>query len=131
MNEYRLDTGLSFNAWNRLDTFTQGYIETAMWTLTDDDGSSLDYLGYHDVADETIAKAAEDCKAFQASYADMLADYDASRAGHHFWLTRNRHGAGFWDGDYDEQHGKALTEASHAYGEVSWYVGQDGFVHQA
>jgi len=34
-----------------------------------------------------------------------------AQAGHDFWLTRNGHGAGFWDGDWPET-GDALTEAS-------------------
>ena len=37
-----------------------------------------------------------------------------SEAGHDLWLTANRHGAGFWDGDWT--HGDALTEAAHAAG---------------
>lgn len=28
-----------------------------------------------------------------------LSDCDAEQVGHDFWLTRNRHGAGFWDRD--------------------------------
>jgi len=52
-----------------------------------------------------------------------------NRAGHDFWLTR--HGAGFWDGDWefkieDKNVGKHLTEMSKPYGEISIYVGNNG-----
>lgn len=130
--EYTLDTSLAPETWRKLDPFTQGYISTAMWLLTDEDGESLDYLGLHDVAPETIDQAIEDCKAFQLDEAGILTKYDTFRAGHDFWLTRNRHGAGFWDGDYeeDDEDGRTLTESAHAYGEVDWYVGDDGMIYQ-
>jgi hypothetical protein len=49
----------------------------------------------------------------------------AAQVGHDFWLTRNGHGAGFWDrgiGDY----GDALTEHAHSFGASDVYVGDDG-----
>ena len=51
--------------------------------------------------------------------------------GHDFWLTRNRHGAGFWDRGYPEAIGKALTDAAHAEGSADWCVGDDGNIYQA
>lgn len=130
MPEYHLDCSLSRETRETLDAFTFGYVETAMWTLTDDDGQSLDYLGLHDIADETLAKAIADCRQFQTEHAELLADVDLSVAGHDLWLTCNRHGAGFWDGDYPEPLGTKLTEAAHAFGERDWYVGDDGLVYQ-
>jgi hypothetical protein len=50
-------------------------------------------------------------------------------AGHAFWLTRNGHGAGFWDGDWPEPHASALDEASKAFGSFDLYVGDDGMIH--
>jgi hypothetical protein len=134
MPEYVLDTSLARDVWQQLDAFTRGYVSAAMWTLTDEDGDSLDYLGLHDIAAETIAKAVADC-------ADFLSDentrkmLDATGAddfqhGVDFWLTRNRHGAGFWDRGYDEDIESMLTDRAHAYGEADWYVGDDGNVYQ-
>lgn len=131
MAEYRLDTSLAPETWSRLDEFTRGYIATAMWTLTDEDGNSLDYLGLHDVHDDTITAAIEDCEAFQSDNRRILSKYDAFRAGHDFWLTRNRHGAGFWDGDYEDRDGRSLTDSAHAWGSCDWYVGDDGMIYQA
>jgi hypothetical protein len=41
----------------------------------------------------------------------------AGAAGHDFQLTRNGHGAGFWDGDWE--HGDALTAIAKTFGTVS------------
>ena len=56
--------------------------------------------------------------AFQHKY---LAPADvAGGAGSNFHFTRNRHGAGFWDGDW--KCGNELTELSHPYStaELMW-----------
>ena len=140
MPTYQLDRSLARDTWKQLDSFTRGYIEAAMWTLTDDDGESLDHLGLHDVHPDTIAAAVADCQAFQeANYADV-SEYCIRRrtwinphmeesAGHDYWLTRNRHGCGFWDRGLGDL-GTRLSEAAKADGECNWYVGDDGMVHQ-
>ena len=46
------------------------------------------------------------------------------------WLTRNRHGAGFWECDHcDEAQGEALTNASEALGDFELYIGDDGKIY--
>ncbi|GAA3632936.1 hypothetical protein [Microlunatus ginsengisoli] len=55
-------------------------------------------------------------------------DCTPAQVAHDFWLTRNRHGAGFWDRGYGED-GDTLTEAAHAYGGVDLYIGEDGRIH--
>lgn len=131
MPEYRLDTSLDQRRWTRLNAFTRGYVEAAMWTLTNDNGESLDDLGLHDIAEDTLAQAEADCRAFQtANQADLDATgADDAQHGHDFWLTRNRHGAGFWDRGYGHS-GRRLTNAAHAAGNVDWCVGDDGRVYQ-
>jgi len=129
--EYTLDRSLALDVWKTLDEFTQGYVEAAMWTLTDDDGNSLDYLGLHDIAPETLEKAKHDCKDFQESNRAALDSTGANdaRHGHDFWLTRNHRGAGFWDRGYGAV-GDELTNNAHAYSGADWYVGDDGNVYQ-
>jgi hypothetical protein len=116
-----------------LDEFTQAYIEAALWSSTDqsDDqgGEPLDKnYSVEDIAEESMKKIREDCVKFQEKHADLISE-DLSRAGHDFWLTRARHGAGYWDGDWPEEAGKTLTEAAHTYGEVNIVVGDDGKLH--
>lgn len=113
----------------KLDTFTRSYLETALWSSTDEDGEPLDDdYTIDDFSDEFIKEAVADCEAFQE---DNQEDIDglSSRAGHDFWLTRNHHGAGFWDGDWEVVAGARLTVSSHAFGEVTLYVGDDGRIY--
>jgi hypothetical protein len=41
------------------------------------------------------------------------------------WLTRNRHGAGFFDRGYDDEDEKLFIDASHKLGEVDLYINDD------
>ena len=111
-----------------MDRFTRAYIECALWSSTDYDGDPLDVYDWKDIDPVTFAQFEADCAAFQATHGEDIAA-DVERAGPDFWLTRNHHGAGFWDGDWPVEVGKRLTDASHAFGEVDLYVGDDGKIH--
>lgn len=78
------------------------------------------------IAPETMAAFRADCAAFWESCADDLATMEAEQAGHDFWLTRNGHGAGFWDRGLGDR-GDRLTAMSKPYGSVDLYT-QDGKV---
>ncbi len=85
----------------KLDEFTKAYIECALWSSTNDDGEPLDNdYDASDISPEGFKSAIRDCEAFQANIT-LLGEYygkfNAEMAGHDFWLTRNGHGAGFWD----------------------------------
>ena len=113
------------------DDFIDSYMETSLWSSTDEDGEPLDAdYDVNDFDDASLNDMEKDAGDFYDANEDLLFDdgNDASAGGHNFWLTRNGHGAGFWDGDY-EQHGDALTEAAKVYGEVYLYVGDDGRVY--
>lgn len=116
-----------------LDAFTLAYLECALWSSTDnsrDDGGDPldDNYGIEDMAQSAIDAAKEDCDDFQAAHRTLIEGHE-ERAGHDFWLTRNGHGAGFWDGDWPEDAGKILTAASKVYGSVDLYVGDDGLIY--
>jgi hypothetical protein len=51
---------------------------------------------------------------------ETLDTNNASQLGHDIWLTRNRHGAGFFDHNYDFE--KQLMDAAHAIKEVDLYI---------
>lgn len=108
-----------------MDQFTQSYIECAAWTEDFD---------RDDLAPETIAAMAKDCQDFQDAHAELLERYVEHRpmahAGHDFWLTRNRHGTGFWDRGLPGDLGKLLTDAANAFGEVYLELDDDGEIHQ-
>ena len=112
-----------------LDAFTKGYVDCALWSSCDDNGTPLDRNHYLDHIDrDTLAQMARDCQQFQAwHYADIAGR--EGEAGRDFWLTRNGHGAGFWDGDWDDRDAERLTSNCKAYGEFDLYVGDDGKVY--
>jgi hypothetical protein len=113
----------------RLDTFTRAYLEAAFWTQEDDE--ELKPLGIIDMAPGALQLVITQCVEFQQMNADDLQDWADEQAGHDFWLTRNRHGAGFWDRDLGTKESRQrLTNAAHQYGEVSLVVGDDGMVYQ-
>ena len=115
-----------------MDKFLAAYIAAALWSTTDEStpegGDFLDEnYGPEDLAPQTIAAMEADCARFRAENAHDIEGQEA-QAGHDFWLTRNHHGAGFWDGDWPDA-GDRLTEACQKYGEVNLYVGDDGLIY--
>ncbi len=117
---------------NNSTAFLWSYIGTALWSSTDENGTPLDDAkDRDDLAPETLAQMEKDCIAFQAKAGRMIEtlDQDLAQIAHDFWLTRNRHGAGFWDGDYPDPYDKMLTEIAHSFGEFDLYIGADGKIH--
>jgi hypothetical protein len=112
-----------------VNAFNTAYVECALWASTDDEGEPLDSVGYtiNDIDPATLKVMQDDCGSFQLQFGDKIVGRH-ERAGSDFWLTRNRHGAGFWDGDWTE-HGDALTAGAHAFGSFDLYVGDDGKVY--
>ena len=49
--------------------------------------------------------------------------------GHDLWLSRNGHGAGFFDRGYDEDVEKKLEDAARLLKGTDLYVGDDGKIH--
>ena len=113
----------------------EAYIECALWSSTyeteDRDDNPMDD-GEHELAPETRDAMEADCGAFLA-YCEETGtthdDWDYTQLGHDFWLTRNGHGAGFWDRGLPE--GAKLTEAAKTFGSADLYIGDDGLIYQA
>lgn len=121
----------------KLDAFTLAYIECSLWASTDfsDDsgGEPLDAnYSLDDIAPDTLAEMVRDCESFRSDNAETMGEFsraDDERAGHDFWLTRNRHGAGFWDGAWRKDIADRLTEYSHNAGSYDLYVGDDNLIY--
>lgn len=113
-----------------LEKIARAYLACALWTASDpEDGLPLDRE--YDVDDfhaDAVREASETCADFVLSAGDDVNDLDPEQIGHDLWLTRNSHGAGFWDRGLGEQ-GKRLTELAHPYGEAYVYVGDDNLLH--
>lgn len=79
-----------------------------------------------DVEDFILANAADLLEYVARRRPDAVAEYDGQTSadwaaeciGHDFILTRNHHGAGFWDRGLGDL-GDRLTTAAHVYGEQS------------
>jgi hypothetical protein len=110
-----------------LETFFLAYIEAALFSSIDDKDQPLDRnydIGCFNT--ETLNQMKKDClKFFNDNSIDCFSDHEQKLAGHDFWLTRNRHGAGFWDGDWQEPFATLATSAAHSFGEYDLIVGDD------
>lgn len=122
--------------WAQMDTVTllalDSYIETALWSSADqtEDGEEIMMEDY-EVSEDFKEKARVDISNFinEIREAELLGDLDIEQVAHDFWLTRNGHGTGFWDGDYEKELGKELTKRAEAYGSCNLYLGDDGLVY--
>lgn len=124
-----------------IDVFLRAYCAAALWSSTDEAGEPLDAVhSVDDIAPATLESMREDCADFIKANAADLALYAGvmsdgvnpaeSRAGHDFWLTRNSHGAGFWDRGIAAL-GERLSSAAKVYGSFDLYVGDDGKIYEA
>lgn len=94
--------------------------------FTDYDPPAEDNYSVSDFAPATLDAIVADCAKFQSD--NDLSEGRIERAGYDFWLTRNYHGSGFWDGDWPLT-GDTLTAASKDYGTFNLYVGDDGLIY--
>lgn len=110
--------------------FEAAYREAMVFTDCNCDNPELEGA---DFSDELSARIADDCRDFLEANAALLGEYEAAgftmeQAGHDFWLTRNGHGAGFWDRGLPGDLGKRLTQASKV-GSVDLYAGYGGLIY--
>lgn len=126
------------------DDFTEAYLTAALWSSTDESnesgGHSMDdNYDTDDIAPDAMAAALRDCIEWQEKHAKLLkqayrryrvsAEYSPeAQAGHDYWLTRNRHGAGFWDRGLGKV-GKLLSVAAYSSAQLDLYVGDDKLIH--
>lgn len=131
-----------------LEDFIQGYMGCALWQAPEDEkGKNLDEFSIFDFDPKSEAEIREECADFVKANEKDLDLYEqtifavrsgknsggdggsaAEYAGHDFCLTRNGHGAGFWDRGLGAL-GDRLTKAAKVYGEFFIYAGDDGKVH--
>lgn len=122
--------------------FFASFLETALWASiinNPDNPEDLvpvdSYYEIDDLSEEAINNLRLECRDFFDANYDLLCDMN--RAGHLFFLNKNRHGSGFWDGDYNyptkdgtiKNVGKFLSEQSKPYGSNYFYVGDDGMLY--
>lgn len=117
------------NTENDRDAFFTQYVNTLLWSETDDNGEPLDgAYDTDDLAPESVTEMRAECDDFVGANVMDLADIDAEQAGHDFALTRNGHGAGFWDRGLGAL-GDRLSDAAKVYGTQGLCVGDDGMLY--
>ena len=109
--------------------FLRGFITAALWSTPGEDGIHLDEdYDRDDLTHDALTTMTELCKDFiDANEADLLLYFAArehvrhqgqgsawDHAGHDFWLTAARHGAGFWDRGLGDL-GDRLSEAARTH----------------
>lgn len=156
MPQFELN-GKDDSEFSDLPMIVQGYIECMFFTSdapgvdseefwTDEyqadmmegrtDGCLPSDLGFSDLTADALAQIQADCGTFHVKARDLLRQayeregYDAERAGHDFWYTRNGHGVGFWDRSALDADGlgEALSDIARSFGEAYPYATRDGKV---
>ena len=111
----------------KMTDFLEQYLATALWSSIDEKDNPFDRnYSIGDFSEEALKQADKDCDLFIEKAGDLLDHIDDCDSGHDFWLTRQGHGAGFWDGDYPDEIGDKLTEIANDFRELYIYVGDDG-----
>lgn len=136
MPQFHLDLGdiSAAKLFDGPDEFVKGYIEAMFFTSTGTlDDEDLSQASLAEMADEAMSRLFEECERFKRDNAEALEtaiaegdDVDMLQAGRDFWLTRNGHGAGYWDGDWPEPYATQLTDAAKLCGSTDLYRGDDG-----
>lgn len=123
------------------DDFVDGYIAAALWSTNDESDESggvpLDQNYSRDeISPELMATMIEDCRKFLEQCGHLLTEENwlgkgemMENAGHDFWLTRNGHGCGFWDGDWADSVEGELHKVCEEFGNFDLYVGDDGKIY--
>lgn len=113
----------------KLDPFVRQYLDTLLWSSVDDvTGKTMDELvSVDDLPSEIIQQAIADCASFCVKIGDELyGSFPDEDLAHNFALTRNHHGAGFWDGDFgDGWDCLVLCAVSYSFGEIYIAFGDD------
>lgn len=125
---------------NDIDAFHEGYMICALWSSSDAEENPLDdKYSVEDIELTTRQEMRRDCERFYRENIESLerlselTGADMGRHGHDFWLTRNGHGAGYWDrylevegADREKAKnvGELLSEAARPYGE--WNITDAG-----
>ena len=114
--------------WSKM--FRSGYVQAIEFTECHDDNPEVNNAHWSEQLTKDIDAV---CRDFQAEHFNLLTlayntGYTEEQAGIDFWLTRNGHGAGFWDRDLGFV-GDMLTKAAQSFGPCDIYAGDDGLAY--
>ena len=99
----------------------------------DVDSESLEriYLEYQSFVESVEKQISEKIQGEWETIDDFynLVPCTENQTEYDYVLTRNYHGAGFWDGDWCEEVESILTKAARSKPEITAYIGDDGKIY--
>lgn len=135
-DEQRYTNGGELNEMtDRIQNVLQHYVHAALWSSVNIDNEEEEFLDENysidDIDEGVLKRMVIDIHNFIKENDDAIKQSGMSdeQLGHDLWLTRNGHGAGFWDRGYDEVISEKLTSAAMKMGGFDLYVGDDGKLH--
>jgi len=89
---------------------------------------TIESFSREDIEPDSLIRAYQDIKEFirlagDEAVNEAINEKGFEQLGHDIWLTRNGHGAGFFDHSYDNE--QKLMDAAHALKEVDLYINDD------
>ena len=110
-----------------IDKVLNSYLETALWAEGGDD-SKMDSKSILDIDNESKEESKKDIidfiKKAEEIAPEELKTYNEESLGHNIWLSRNGHGAGFFDDNNDQ-----LQDIAREMDSKYIYVGDDDVVY--
>lgn len=141
MGEFQLNLSPRPCAFDGLDEFAKAYVEAMFFTNCDtglEDDDAANRLGVSRLTVDSVAKIKADCARFRYLAENEIAatiahgKRDLAGIAHDFWLTRQGHGVGFWEGEsrgYPGEIGDELTRiAAQWFGEIYPWIDR-GWIH--
>lgn len=115
------------------DSMLKGFLACALWTshMDDDEAYNFDEKSIYDFTDEAFEKLAKVVEDFQEANEELIEqlmddeNIGYGTIGHSLWLSRNGHGAGFFD--YSSEAGDKLHEIVQ-YNEQHLWINEEGKV---
>jgi hypothetical protein len=125
----------------------QALAETILYAECDDDGTPLDRnYGIADFDEKSLETLYREFQEFievvERQITEKIGEnwdsiddfYDLiqpseNQTEYDYILTRNRHDAGFWDGDWASEVSQILTDAAQDQSDICAYVGDDGKIY--
>ena len=119
----------------------QHALKTLQWSTDLEIEGHSDCLVF-EASKDLIKKIKDDWDSFESQAIELGFDPEKHRvtyidlsegdywdyAAHDFILTRNGHGAGFWDGDWSEPIATKLTELCKKFGEIQIYLSDENLL---
>lgn len=122
--------------------FTAAFFEALLWADVngpDNLPEGMEPRDWEDIHADNLMRLIQQCETFKRDFADLWKDAKPgkrlappdSQAGHDFYLTRQGHGAGFWDRPdvYGQANATRLTKAAKSFAELTVSVDPDGTVY--